>query len=176
MLKKVLLGVLVLIVVILGLATTKPDTFSLERSIEIAAPPEKVFAHVNDFHQWEAWSPWAKMDPAMKVTYSGAPAGVGAAYDWTGNSDVGTGRMEITRATPGSEIEIKLDFLEPIEAHNTTLFTFTPSNGGTNVKWSMSGENNMMSKVMAVFVSMDKMVGPDFEKGLAQLKAESEKP
>lgn len=176
MLKKLLLGVLLLVVVICGIAATKPDTFSLERSTEIAAPPEKVFAHVNDFHMWDAWSPWAKMDPDMKVTHSGAPSGVGAVYDWTGNSSMGSGRMEIVRATPGSQLDIKLDFLKPIEAHNMAVFTFTPTNGGTNVKWSMSGENNMLSKVMAVFISMDKMVGPDFEKGLAQLKAVSEKP
>ena len=175
MFKKIALVIVVLIVAILGYATTQPDSFSLERKISINAPPEKVFANINDFHLWDAWSPWAKLDPAMKVTYSGPQSGPGAVYEWTGNSDVGSGRMEITGATPSSDVTIKLDFLEPFESHNTTVFTLAPGASGTDVTWSMSGAANYMSKLMTTFVSMDKMVGGDFEKGLQQLKAVSER-
>ncbi|MCA0374399.1 MAG: SRPBCC family protein [Gemmatimonadetes bacterium] len=176
MFKKILIGIALLIAVVMALATTKPDTYTVTRSIQIAAAPEKVFAHVNDFHQWDAWSPWAKLDPAMKVTHSGAPSGVGAVYEWTGNSSVGAGRMEITRATPGSEVAIKLDFLEPIASSSVTTFTFAATNGGTNATWTMVGDAVFMTKVMMVFTSMDGMIGGDFEKGLAQLKTEAEKP
>ena len=175
MLKKILIGILVLVVCGLAFATTKPDTFSVERRTTINAPPEKVFANINDFHAWEAWSPWAKLDPAMKTTIAGAPSGPGATYEWSGNSDVGSGRMEITNATPSSNVTIKLDFNEPFESHNTTTFALAPAAAGTDVTWTMTGPSNYMSKVMSVFMSMDKMIGGDFEKGLAQLKAVSEK-
>ena len=123
MFKKIVLGILVLVVAVLAFATTKPDSFAVERKISINAPPEKVFANINDFHAWDAWSPWAKLDPAMQTTHSGAPSGPGAVYEWSGNSDVGKGRMEITGATPPSNVTIKLDFLDPFEAHNTAEFT-----------------------------------------------------
>lgn len=175
MLKKILIGIVVIVLCVLAYATTQPDSFSVERKISIAAPPEKVFANINDFHAWEAWSPWAKLDPAMKTTYGGAPTGVGSTYEWTGNSDVGSGKMEITGSTPASNVTIKLDFMEPFESHNTTVFTLTPSGGGTDVTWTMSGPSPYISKVMSTFMSMDKMIGGDFEKGLQQLKALSEK-
>lgn len=175
MLKKVALGVVVFIVAVLGYAATRPDSFSVERTISINAAPEKVFANLDDFHAWDAWSPWAKLDPAMKATYSGPASGPGAVYEWTGNSDVGTGRMEITGSTPPSSVTIKLDFLTPFESHNTTAFTLTPSATGTDVTWTMSGPATYMTKLMTSFVSMDKMVGGDFEKGLQQLKAVAEK-
>jgi len=175
MLKKIALGIVLLIVAVLGYATTQPDSFAIERRISINAAPEKVFANINDFHLWEAWSPWAKMDPDMKVTYSGPTSGPGAVYEWTGNSDVGTGRMEITGSTPPSNVTIKLDFLEPFESHNTTVFTLAPSAAGTDVTWAMSGPANYMSKLMTTFVSMDKMLGGDFERGLQQLKTVAEK-
>lgn len=175
MLKKIAIVIVVCILAVLGYATTQPDSFSIERKISINAAPEKVFANVNDFHAWEAWSPWAKLDPAMKTTYGGASSGVGSTYAWVGNSDVGEGKMEITGSTPSSAVNIKLDFLKPFESHNTTVFTLTPNGGGTDVTWTMSGPSPYMSKLMTTFVSMDKMVGGDFEKGLAQLKAVSEK-
>ena len=175
MIKRILLGLLVLLFTIAAYATTKPDSFTVERKVSINAPPEKVFANINDFHAWDAWSPWAKLDPAMKTTIAGAPSGPGATYEWSGNSDVGTGRMEITEATPSSNVTIKLDFTDPFEAHNTTAFNLTPTASGTDVTWKMNGPNPYMSKVMSVFMSMDKMIGGDFEKGLAQLKAVSEK-
>ncbi|MBP6773814.1 MAG: SRPBCC family protein [Gemmatimonadaceae bacterium] len=175
MLKKILLILLVLVIAVLGYAATQPDSFAMERTISINAAPEKIFANVNDFHAWENWSPWAKLDPAMKTTYGGPASGVGATYEWTGNSDVGSGKMEITEATPSTSVTIKLDFLTPIEAHNVTVFTMTPTSTGTDVSWKMSGPSPYMTKVMTTFVSMDKMVGGDFERGLQQLKTLSEK-
>ena len=175
MLKKIALGVLVFVVAVLGYAATRPDSFSVERKISINAPAERVHANLNDFHLWEAWSPWAKLDPAMKTTYGGPASGQGATYEWVGNSDVGEGKMEITGTTPSSSVTIKLDFLKPFESHNTTVFTLTPTASGTDVTWTMSGPATYMTKVMTSFVSMDKMVGGDFERGLQQLKAVAEK-
>lgn len=175
MLKKIVIVVVVLLLLLVGVASTKPDSFAVERSTVIKAPPEKVFALINDFHSWEQWSPWAKLDTAMKVTYSGAPTGPGAVYEWVGNSQVGEGRMEITDATAPSKVGIKLDFLKPIEGHNVTVFSITPEGDGSKVVWDMKGPNPFISKVMAVFVSMDSMIGGDFEKGLANLKTAAEK-
>jgi len=176
MLRKLLLGVVVLIVAALLLATRQPDTFSVERRIVMNAPPERVFAQINDFHAWEAWSPWAKLDPAMQVTYSGAAQGVGAVYEWRGNSDVGEGRMAIKSATAPSEVMIALDFLTPFESHNVTTFMLTPTESGTEVIWTMKGNAEYVTKLMTMFASMDKMVGPDFSRGLKQLKAVVERP
>ena len=176
MLRKLLLGVVVLIAAVLLLATRQPDTFSVERRIVMNAPPERVFAQINDFHAWEAWSPWAKLDPAMQVTYSGAAQGVGAVYEWRGNSDVGEGRMAIKSATAPSEVMIALDFLTPFESHNVTTFMLTPTESGTEVIWTMKGNAEYVTKLMTMFVSMDKMVGPDFSRGLEQLKAVVERP
>ena len=176
MLRKLLLGVVILIAAVLLLATRQPDTFSVERRIVVNAPPERVFAQINDFHAWEAWSPWAKLDPAMQVTYSGAAQGVGAVYEWRGNSDVGEGRMAIKSATAPSEVMIALDFLTPFESHNVTTFMLTPTESGTEVIWTMKGNAEYVTKLMTMFVSMDKMVGPDFSRGLKQLKAVVERP
>ncbi len=169
-----LLIVAAVVAVILVLATTKPNTFRIERSATIKAPPEKVFPLLNDFRQWAGWSPWEKMDPSMRRTHNGAASGTGAKYEWEGNKKVGMGRMEITRATPSSQVVIQLDFLKPFEAHNVTTFNLAGSTGTTNLTWVMEGTNNFMSKAMSVFVSMDKMIGKDFEAGLANLKALSE--
>jgi len=176
MLRKLLLGVVVLIAAVLLLATRQPDTFSVERRLVMNAPPERVFAQINDFHAWDAWSPWAKLDPAMQATYSGAAQGVGAVYEWRGNSDVGEGRMTIKSATAPSEVMIALDFLTPFESHNVTTFMLTPTGSGTEVIWSMKGNAEYATKLMTMFASMDKMVGPDFSTGLEQLKAVVERP
>ncbi len=175
MLKKIAIGIVLLIAVVLGLATRQPDTFSVVRTTSIKATPDKVFAQINDFHGWEAWSPWAKLDPAMKTTYSGPASGPGAVYEWTGNSDVGSGRMGITEAAAPSKVTIKLDFITPIEGHNTTTFDMVPSGDMTNVTWTMTGPMPFVSKIMCVFISMDSLIGGDFEKGLAALKTVSEK-
>lgn len=171
-----ILGILLLVgvAVIVGMALTQPPTFQVVRQVTIQAAPEKIYPFLDDFHQWSAWSPWEKLDPAMKRTFGGPDSGVGATYAWEGNSDVGAGRMEVKEAVAPSKVGIQLDFLKPFEAHNTADFTLTPQGGGTEVVWTMNGNHNFMSKVMCVFVSMDKMVGKDFEKGLANLKAAAE--
>lgn len=175
MLKKILLGLVVIVAAVLLFALTKPDSFSVERSATIKAPPEKIYPLISDFHQWPQWSPWEKLDPNMKRSLSGAPQGVGAVYAWTGNDDVGEGRMEITGATPPTQVNIKLDFIKPFASQNTTVFTLTPQGDGTQVKWVMQGPAPYITKLMTVFVSMDKMVGSDFEKGLSNMKAAAER-
>jgi len=169
----------VAIAVVLILAMTKPDTFSVQRAATVKAPPEKIYSLINDFHQWGSWSPWENKDPAMQRSYSGAASGRGAVYAWEGNKNVGSGRMEIIDASEPSKIVIKLDFLKPFEAHNTAEFTMLPqgnaTNATTNVTWLMHGPAPFTSKVMQVFMNMDKMIGKDFETGLANLKKVTEK-
>jgi uncharacterized protein YndB with AHSA1/START domain len=175
--KKILivLGVFVLLLAAVAVfAALQPGSFRVERSTVIAAPPAAVFAQVNDFHAWEAWSPWAKLDPAAKITYEGPAAGVGAGFGWDGNDEVGAGHMTILESRPGELIRIRLDFLRPFESTASAEFTFKPVGDATTVTWSMSGEKNFISKVFCLFASMDKMVGGDFEKGLAQMKAVTE--
>jgi uncharacterized protein YndB with AHSA1/START domain len=163
------------IAVILILAATKPDAFRIERSATINAPAEKIFAVLSDFHQWGGWSPWENRDPALKRTFSGAERGKGAIYAWEGNKQVGSGRMEILEANTPSKLLIKLDFFKPFEAHNTAEFTMLPQGNATNVNWLMRGPAPFMSKVMQVFMSVDKLVGKDFETGLTNLKKLTEK-
>jgi len=174
MLKKILIVIAALIAGVLLFAATKPDTFHFERAIAIDAGPERIAPLLTDFHNWGAWSPWEHLDPAMKRTYTGPASGPGAIYEWSGNSEVGSGRMEIAAATD-AQIDIKLDFLEPMATSNQTRFVLAPANGATNVVWSMDGQMNYMSKLMTVFVSMDKLLSKDFETGLAKLKAAAEK-
>ena len=175
MLAKIAIGLLAVVAAILLFALTKPDRFEVQRSLRIAAAPDAIFPLLDDFHRWGEWSPWEKMDPAMTRTFSGAPMGVGAVYAWRGNKQVGEGRMEILESVAPSKVVLALDFLAPFEAHNTTEFTLTPAADSTTVTWRMSGPNTFLGKVMSVFVSMDKMVGPDFEAGLANLKAAAER-
>lgn len=176
MLKKILVLIIVAVAIVLCLAMLKPNTFTIQRSTTINAPPDKVFAILNDFHNWQAWSPFEKLDPAMKRTISGPPSGPGAVYEWSGNDKAGAGRMEITEATAPSHIAVKLDFIKPFEGHDTAEYTLQPVDSSTNVTWSMHGPNPLMSKVVQVFMNMDKMVGKDFEEGLSNLKAIAEKP
>ncbi|HYE34064.1 SRPBCC family protein [Methylocaldum sp.] len=175
MLKTIAIVVVVFVVALLIFAATKPDTFRVQRAASIKAPPEKIFAFINDLHRWGAWSPYEKKDPAMKRTYSDAPSGKGAVYEWEGNNDIGKGRMEITDTSPPSKITINLDFVKPFEAHNIVEFTIEPKGDATNVTWAMHGPASFISKVMQMFFSMDKMVGKDFEAGLANLKILAEK-
>src|ERR1700676_12238 len=163
------------IAVILILAATKPDTFSVRRATTVKAPPEKIFPLINDFHQWVTWSPYESKDPAMKRSYSGAESGKGAVYGWEGNKNVGSGRMEILDTSQPSKIVIKLDFFTPFEGHNTAEFTMLPQGDGTNVTWVMHGPAVFISKVMQVFINLDHMIGKDFEAGLANLKRLTEK-
>ncbi len=175
MIKGIALAVVALIAGVLIFATTKPDTFAVQRSATIKAPPEKIFAVLNDFHRWTEWSPWEKLDPAMKRTLGGAPAGKGATYAWEGNGKAGAGRMEILESTPPSKVGIQLDFIKPFEGHNLAVFTLTPQGDATQVNWAMTGPTPFVSKLMQVFVDMDKMIGKDFEEGLLNLKALTEK-
>lgn len=162
--------------VILVFALTKPDSFHVERMASIKAPPEKIFPLINDFNNWPKWSPYERRDTAMKKTLSGAANGVGAVYEWDGNSDVGAGRMEITESTPSQKIVIKLDFKRPMEASNVATFTLSPNGDATDVTWAMDGPSPYVAKVMDVVFGFDKMIGGDFQQGLDALKAEAEKP
>jgi uncharacterized protein YndB with AHSA1/START domain len=175
MIKTISIVLLLVIAAVLVFAATKPDSFRIERSATIKASPDKVFALINDFHQWEAWSPWEKIDPALKRTYSGAASGRGAVYEWAGNKDIGQGRMEITESTPSSKIALNLDFVTPFEAHNRVEFTLAPQGESTTVTQAMFGPSPYMSKLMTIFFSMEKMVGSKYEEGLASLKTLAEK-
>lgn len=175
MIVNILLGVAAAVVLLLIFAATKPDRFRIERSIRIARPPSAVFPLIDDFHRWADWSPWEKIDPALKRTYGSTASGVGASYAWEGNKKVGSGRMEIVESTAPSKISIKLDFIAPFEAHNIADFAIVPDGEGSTVTWAMHGPNAFMNKVMSVFISMDSLVGKDFETGLANLKATAER-
>jgi uncharacterized protein YndB with AHSA1/START domain len=171
MLYKILLGLAVIIVVIAVIVALQPSQFRVARSTTISASPPAVFAQVNDFRKWEAWNPWAKIDPAMRQSYDGAPAGTGAIYTWTGNNEVGAGRMTITDSRPNDLIRIKLEFFKPIAGTNTAEFTFKPDGDQTAVTWSMFGDKNFMAKAIHLLVNMDKMVGDQFENALASMKS-----
>jgi hypothetical protein len=174
MARKILIGVAVVIVLLLLVILTRPATYHVERSTAMAAPPENAFAQVNDFHAWPAWSPWEKLDPQMKKNFEGPPAGVGSKYAWAGNDQVGEGRMTIEKSEKPSTVGIKLEFLKPFESTSTTTFTFAPAAGGSKVTWAMDGENDFMGKAASLFMDMDKMIGADFEKGLAAMKTAAE--
>ena len=171
MLKKILLVLAVIVVVFLIIVATRPAEYRVTRSASMTAPPPVAFAQVNDFHKWEAWNPWGKIDPAMKITYEGASAGKGAIYTWVGNSEVGEGRMTITESRPSDLILINLEFFKPMAGVSLTEFTFKPEGNQTVVTWTMTGKNNFIAKAMCMFMNMDKMIGRQFEKGLAAMKS-----
>lgn len=170
MLKKILITLAVIIAVVLVLAAFQPSEFRVTRSATIAAPAAVIFSEINDFHRWAAWSPWEKLDPAMKRTFEGPATGAGAVYGWEGNNDVGSGRMTITESRPAELINIRLEFFKPMPGVCPAEFTFRSEGAATTVTWTMSGTNNYLSKILCVFMNMDKMIGGDFEKGLAELK------
>lgn len=171
MLAKIFIGLAVIVVVLVVVVTLRPSEFRVERAATIAAPPPVVFAQVNDFRRWDAWPPYARRDPAMKKSFEGAPAGVGAVYTWSGNHEVGEGRTTIIESRPHDLIRIKLEFVRPFAATNTAEFTFRPEGERTAVTWSLAGRNGFMGKAVGLFMNMDRMVGGDFEKGLAQMKS-----
>jgi len=172
----VIFGVfLVAVCAVLVYAATRPDVFQVRRTASIKAPPEKIFPLIADFKSWTAWSPYEKKDPAMKRTYGQVTSGKGATYAWSGDRNVGSGSMEILDAPAPSRVTIKLDFKSPFEAHNVADFTLQPADGGTSVSWSMQGPTPFFGKILHVFVDVDKMVGRDFEAGLANLKTIAEK-
>jgi uncharacterized protein YndB with AHSA1/START domain len=171
MLVKTLMVVAVIVAVLAAIVAIQPSEFRIARTATIAAPPPAVFAQVNDYRNWTAWSPYEKLDPAMKKTYEGAPTGAGAVYTWAGNDQAGAGRATITESRPNELIRIKLEFLKPFAVTNTAEFTFKPAGRETAVTWSLAGSRNFLFKAVGLFMDMDKMVGGQFEEGLAQLKS-----
>ncbi|MFM9842199.1 MAG: SRPBCC family protein [Dongiaceae bacterium] len=177
MIKKILTVIAAIVVIIAAFAVyvaLQPAEFRIERTATIAAPPADVFAQVNDFHKWEAWSPWAKLDPQAKVTFEGAPAGQGAVFTWSGNKDVGEGRMTLAESRPNELVRIDVAFVQPFEGGNISEFAFRPDGQQTAVTWTISGRNGFLAKAFSVFVDMEKMLGGDMEKGLAQMKSVTE--
>ncbi|HSI63982.1 MAG TPA: SRPBCC family protein [Candidatus Saccharimonadia bacterium] len=182
MIKKLLLALLVIVIILFAVigglavvASQKPAEFQVSRSTVISAPAPVVFDQVNNLKKWHDWSPWAKRDPNMKLTYSGPESGTGAAYAWVGNSEVGEGKMTITDSRPNEKVDFKLEFFKPFAATNAADFKFAPEGDKTKVTWSMNGKHNFVGKAICMFMDMDKMVGGDFEQGLATMKANAEK-
>lgn len=175
MLKWIALVMALAVAVVLVLAANRPGTFRVERTARIQAPPEKVQGYIEDFHLWAQWSPFEKLDPQMQRSFSGTEKGRGAVYAWEGNGKAGAGRMEILEIDPGSRVTIALDFRKPFKASNTAEFTLAPRDGGTEVTWAMFGPVPFVAKIMHLFFDVDRMVGKDFEAGLANLKALAEK-
>ena len=171
----ILLALAFIVILILIIIAGRPDEFTVTRSANISAPPEKIFPQVNDLRQWQAWSPWAKLDPNAKNTFSGVDAGNGAAMAWDGNNKVGAGQMTITESQPSGLIRLRLDFKKPMQATNTAEFSFRSEGHQTVVTWSMAGKSNFMGKVFGLFMDCEKMVGGQFEKGLTSLKSLAEK-
>jgi hypothetical protein len=171
MLKIIVAGLVVLVAAFVAAVAMQPSEFRVVRTATIAAPAPAVFAQVNDFRNWDAWSPWARLDPGMKVTYGGPPAGAGASYAWAGNSHVGEGRMTILESRPNERITIQLEFVKPFVATNIAQFGFEPQGDRTAVTWTMTGTNTFTGKAIGLFMNMDRMVGGQFEQGLAQMKS-----
>ena len=171
MLKKILIALAAIVVVFVAVVAMQPSDFRIARTATMSAPAPAVFAQVNDFHNWEAWSPWAKLDPAAKNSFEGPPAGTGAIFRWAGNNQVGEGGMTITESRPNELIRFNLEFLKPMAGTSTAEFTFKPEGDQTAVTWSMSGKNNFIAKAICLFMNMDTMVGGKFEEGLAAMKS-----
>lgn len=171
MLKIILIALAVIALVFVVIVAMQPSEFRIARSATMSAPAPVVFAQVNDFHNWEAWSPWAKLDPSAKNSYEGPPAGPGAVFKWAGNNEVGEGSTTITDSRPSEFIRIRLEFLRPFKATNTVEFSFKPEGEQTAVTWTMFGTNNFIGKAVGLFMNCEKMIGGQYEQGLAQLKS-----
>lgn len=170
MLAKILIAVALITVVFIVIVALQPADFRIARSATLPAAPTVVFEHVNDLHKWQAWSPWARLDPTAKTTFDGPPAGTGASFTWAGNSQVGEGRMTVTESRPHELVRFKLEFFKPFTATNVAEFTFKPEGAQTTVTWSMSGTNNFVGKAMGLIMNCDKMIGGQFEQGFANLR------
>ncbi|AIF45910.1 SRPBCC family protein [Dyella japonica] len=170
-----LIIVLLVIAAVLAVAASRPDQFRIERAATIKAAPERIFPYINDLHRWQSWSPYEKKDPAMQRSFEGPSSGQGAAYGWSGNKNIGSGRMEISQSTPSSLVRIQLEFFTPFKASNTAEFVLEPQGDATRITWSMQGHSNFMSKLMGLVFNVDKMVGKDFEDGLVNLRTLAEK-
>ena len=177
MIVKILAGLSVVVAGLAAVIALQPSTYRVVRSATVSAAPAEVFPHVDDFHRWKEWSPWAKLDPAVKETFEGPASGTGAVFRWTGDKKVGEGNMTILESTPASRVRIRLEFIKPFPSVADTSFDFAPAAGGsgTAVTWTMSGESGFVSKAFCLFMGgMDKAIGPDFERGLAAMKAVAE--
>jgi hypothetical protein len=170
----VFIAIVVLIAAVLILAAARPGSFRVERATSIGAPPDRIFPLINDFKHWGSWSPYEKKDPAMKRTFWGEASGKGAVYEWDGNAQVGKGRIEIIDTSTPSRLTIKLDMIKPMEGHNIVDFTLEPHGAATKLTWAMRGSYNYTSKLIGLVLNMDKMIGRDFEAGLANLKTLAE--
>jgi len=166
----ILFALIIVAILLVVIIAGQPDVFTMSRSAKFNAPPDKIFPHVNDFHKWEAWSPWAKIDPNAKIAFEGPPSGTGAAMKWEGNCKVGVGTMTITESVPSNVIRFRLDFEKPMKSTQTAEFSFLPEGKGTVVQWSMAGKNSAMGRVMGLFMNCEKMIAKQFDKGLANLK------
>jgi len=172
-----LLGFVALLAILCIVIAMQPEDFRVSRSMTMNAPPDRVFAEVNDFHRWEAWSPWAKLDPNAKETYEGPSSGVGSIFRWDGDANVGAGNMTIVESKPNERIGIKLEFIRPFAGLCGTEFTFKPEGDGTTMTWTMSGKNNFIAKAIGLLlIDCDKMMGTEFEKGLTSIKSIVEQP
>lgn len=176
MLKTILIALPVIIVVFALVVAVQPSAYRVTRSLAIAAPPAAVFPHMNDLKKWEAWNPWGKADPNIKLTYGGPASGVGANYSWAGNNEVGEGRATITESRPGEAVKYRMEFIKPMSAVSEMEFTFTPQGNQTEVTVTVTGEKNFMAKAFCLFMSMDKMIGGKFEKALVDLKTIAASP
>lgn len=174
MLKRIFLGVAAVVALFAVYVALLPSTFRVERSAIVVAPPTTVFAEVNDLHSWQAWSPWAKLDPAAKVTFEGTPAGEGAVFRWAGNDEIGEGSMTVLESKPDEHIKIRVDFVKPWTGSSNSEFTFKPDGPRTVVTWATFGEHGFIEKAVCLFMNMDKTLGGEFEKGLASLKTIAE--
>lgn len=174
MLRKALLLLVVLVAALVAFVATRPAAFRVERSLVVRESPEALFGMVADFHRWADWSPWARLDPAMQATYGGVPGEVGATYHWKGNDTVGEGRMTVVEVHPPRQVRLRLEFLAPWRSTSETVFDLYPETGGTRVVWIMRGDLDFMGKAMCLVMDMDRVVGPDFERGLAALKKGAE--
>ncbi len=179
MAQMILTAIFVVFILVLAVmfiyATMRPDEFRIERAADIKAPPEKIFALINDFKAWPAWSPWEKKDPNMRRSYGATASGPGAVYEWDGDKNIGKGRMTIVDATPPSRVAIDLHFIKPFTARNTVEFMLEPRGDATHVTWTMRGRSSLLFKIMHLFIDMDRMVGKDIEQGFANLKAATER-
>ena len=174
MLKKILIALAAILLIFVIVVAMQPSEFHVERTATVAAPQADVFARVNDFHKWEAWSPWAKLDPAAKVNFEGPPSGEGTVMTWAGNDKVGEGKMTLVESRPSDLVKIKVDFVKPFEGSSTSQFTFKPDGDRTAVTWSMDARHNFLEKAFCLIMNGQKMVGDDMEKGLAQMKSVAE--
>jgi hypothetical protein len=175
MFKKILIGLAALVLIFVVIVALQPSDFRVDRTATVAAPPAAVFAQVNDLHKWDAWSPWAKLDPNAKITFEGPESGQGAAMSWAGNDKVGEGKMTVVESKPDEAVKLKVDFVKPFEGTSSSEFVFKPEGGGTSVNWGMAGKNDsFLAKAMCLVMNGKKMIGDDMEKGLAQLKTVAE--